>query len=1220
MPRPAPPRVRAFALLAALSLLAAPTAPTERAFAAPSGAAGGRRIDGSPTIGAAGVTRTTADIMRAAALEPAQTGPVELMNEHEMPDRAGLPQNPASPRVASVPAMPVEKLVRRTAGAPNQVFSPQTVALSFTGATLSGTNPVSAFPPDVDGCVGPTQYVLALNNRIVTFNKTTGVADGVINATTNTFFTSVRNGSGTSDPMVRYDRLTGRWFITIINVAANDNRWLLAVSDAASNGVLTGSTVWTYYFFVPATIAPVPTNSATMFSDYPTLGVDANALYVGIDQFAGSGQPFQQCDAFVIRKSSVLSGGPIVVTALRALMSSPAVGGNYSGPFAPRGVDNFDPAATEGYLVGTDGNSYGTMWIERVANPGGSPTVTAESLTLPAEDGPRPVVHPGNTGGYWGYLDPLDDRFFQATMRNHQLWTAHNLGMDNTGVCQGVYTTDARDGARWFQVNVPTGSGPSNIVQAGTVFTASGANDSLQKNYFIPSMMVTGQGHVAMGFSTAGANNFVNAEAVGRLASDPLGSMETPVAFTTNTSNTYNPASDPGGISAGRPRRWGDYSQTTLDPLDDQTVWTAQEFVDANNSFGVRVAKLLAPPPATPSALADVPTGQPAVSVTLTGVSSAGSGFFDPGANLAPPARPFNHLAATVSLGAATGTPPSVVSATYVDPTTVTLVLNTTAATANLPGQKYTVTITNPDGQSASGAVVHVVNTTITATAGAGGTITPSGAVSVPNGTDQSFSIVANACFSIADVKVDGVSVGAVSAYTFHNVTANHTIDATFAPGLTHAPTGLTAAQVKTGNGTSGTTGVTIHYQVPLGSTSVEVWRKGFGSYPLYATAPGTGSVPTVPVGYPPPGWTLSAVTTDGQVDQPGTRDVWYYVAYGKDGCGDASPVSAMTGGVLDYHLGDVSDGVTPGQGDNAVNVADASLLGAHYGASGGALAGFEYLDVGPTTDASTNGRPTVDGVVDFEDLIMFVLNYAPAVSMTTRPPAQSDAAPAAGEVISLTAPLIVQAGQAFDVPLTLAAAGGLQGVSTTLGWDATVAMPEAFTAGELVTGQGGIVLSPGPGRVDAALLSVGAQGITGTGTLATVRFRALKDGNPRIAIARVFGRDAANRDVTVASRDPLGAGSPVTVTELGPVVPNPTHGMSLLQYSLAKAGPVDLAVYSVDGRLVRSLAHGVQQPGRYQLTWDGRDAHGSATKPGMFFVRFRAPGTQASRAFAVIR
>jgi 5-hydroxyisourate hydrolase-like protein (transthyretin family) len=70
---------------------------------------------------------------------------------------------------------------------------------------------------------------------------------------------------------------------------------------------------------------------------------------------------------------------------------------------------------------------------------------------------------------------------------------------------------------------------------------------------------------------------------------------------------------------------------------------------------------------------------------------------------------------------------------------------------------------------------------TITATAGTGGTITPSGILMVNWGASQSFAIAPDAGYHIADVLVDGGSVGAVSSYEFTSVTANRTISATFA-------------------------------------------------------------------------------------------------------------------------------------------------------------------------------------------------------------------------------------------------------------------------------------------------------------------------------------------------------------------------------------------------------------------------------------------------------
>ncbi|MEG1976946.1 MAG: InlB B-repeat-containing protein, partial [Citrobacter sp.] len=80
------------------------------------------------------------------------------------------------------------------------------------------------------------------------------------------------------------------------------------------------------------------------------------------------------------------------------------------------------------------------------------------------------------------------------------------------------------------------------------------------------------------------------------------------------------------------------------------------------------------------------------------------------------------------------------------------------------------------------------IDYTITATADAGGTISPAGKVTVGMGESKSFTITANPDYAISDVNVDGVSRGVLSTYTFTNVTANHTIAATF----THTGGGTT--------------------------------------------------------------------------------------------------------------------------------------------------------------------------------------------------------------------------------------------------------------------------------------------------------------------------------------------------------------------------------------------------------------------------------------------
>jgi hypothetical protein len=391
-----------------------------------------------------------------------------------------------------------------------------------------------------------------------------------------------------------------------------------------------------------------------------------------------------------------------------------------AGPFAPRGVDNPDPTNTgltaTGYFIGPDNATFNTLMIRRVTNPGSlgpAPTISANiSVATPLTTRfPVTVPHLGNTIGTNGNLDSLDDRLYAATIRNGRLWTAHNIGVNNTGVAGA---SNNRNAVRWYELQ-NLGTTPA-VVQSGTLFDNNATNDINQRNYWIPSIMVSGQGHVALGASIAGTNERINAFTTGRLSGDTLGTLRdgpggSALAGYTNTASAYNPAGDPGPT-----RRWGDYSFTSLDPKDDMTMWTIQQYCNGTNTYGVRVAKLSAPPPATPASsnFPTVPANVAAFNVVITGTSVAGSGFFDPGANPAAPHTAFNHISASVTGGV------TVRAITYTDPTHVTLTLDTRGASQ---GAKN-VTITNPDGQTATGNGIITVNGTTAAPADIAGRVT----------------------------------------------------------------------------------------------------------------------------------------------------------------------------------------------------------------------------------------------------------------------------------------------------------------------------------------------------------------------------------------------------------------------------------------------------------------------------------------------------------------
>ncbi len=607
---------------------------------------------GVPWTGEPGITETVSDIMERERWAPATTaGARETKPRHVLtgPRR----QNPSAP---AVPQWPVPE----TSSSLPEPLLPQTVGTSFLGAVVSESGFI---PPDSMGAVGPTQVLVIVNGRIKVFDKA-GVL-GALNASTDTFFNSVRNGSGTSDPHVRYDRLSGRWFLTMINVST-PNRVMIAVS---SGSTITNAASFTFFQFQHDLVTP--TGDTGDFADYDTLGVDANALYVGVNVFNAAGTAFLGTSGFVIRKSDLLTG-ILTVTAFRGLTTcNPFC---TTGPYTPQGVDNDDPASTEGYFIGVDAAAFSQLDIRRITNPGGTPTISG-NLTLVVPTTTFPILQPAL--GSTHPLDSLDDRLFAAAMHKNKttgtstLWTAHNIEVNSSGV--GT-SGGGRNGSRWYEITNLTTTPALN--QSGTLFDSAGSNPL---SFWIPSVAMSGQGHMALGSSRAGTLNRAEIAVAGRLATDALGNTQAPT-LAQSSSTAYN-------VQGVTPQRWGDYSQVVVDPNDDMTMWTFQEYCNATDSWGLRAIQLIAPPPATPASAAPSSMAQGATGdVIITGTVVSGSGFFDPGTGFP------NRISAAVNGGGVT-----VNSVTFTDPTHVTL--NLTVAGGATAGSR-TVTVTNPDGQA----------------------------------------------------------------------------------------------------------------------------------------------------------------------------------------------------------------------------------------------------------------------------------------------------------------------------------------------------------------------------------------------------------------------------------------------------------------------------------------------------------------------------------------
>lgn len=647
---------------------------------AASGLAQVKWTKGSPVkLGKSGVTETVAQIMS----RPVQAIPyskVVKYTEEEGPERDDLMQNPSSLPVSSFPS---KGDGTTTLGRSGPLFA---LSDNWLGPIGGGTGSESPFvPPDTMGDVSPTQVFVTVNGRFKVYDRNGNL--GALNTDPNTFFASVRSAS-MSDPRVRWDRLSQRWIVVMIDVLSANNRVCIAVSNGPT---ITNTSSFTFYQFSYA----IGGGNASSFFDYPTIGIDSKAIYIGGNVFTGS---FSGCDLFVVNKANLLAGS-LTVTPFRNICTAAG-----AGMYTPHGCDNDDPAANEGYVIGVSGNSFGQLKFRKVSDPGGTPSISSDTtINVPTTANPLSVPVSGSTRPLAG----LDDRLFAAKIfwnrltNTPSIWTSHNIRINSSGVAS---TTGDRNGSRWYELRGFTGGGTPTLFQSGTVF--SGATGS--HSYWIPSIAMNTQGHALLGSSFGGSTVTANVATADRLSSDALGLMNPPAQITSSTA-TYN-------RQTTGTQRWGDYSHTSVDPADGMSFWTFQEYCSATNQWGIRVAKLLAPAPTLSGA---APAGvYPFETATIT---LTGTGLFDPGAGYP------NHFGATVS-----GSGITVNSVTWVSPTTATINLS---AAGNLAPSTRTITVTNPDGQTATTSLNINART-------ATGTVTLGEFTASPNGTPVTIEIL----------------------------------------------------------------------------------------------------------------------------------------------------------------------------------------------------------------------------------------------------------------------------------------------------------------------------------------------------------------------------------------------------------------------------------------------------------------------------------------------
>ena len=261
------------------------------------------------------------------------------------------------------------------------------------------------------------------------------------------------------------------------------------------------------------------------------------------------------------------------------------------------------------------------------------------------------------------------------------------------------------------------------------------------------------------------------------------------------------------------------------------------------------------------------------------------------------------------------------------------------------------------------------------------------------------------------------------------------------------------------------------------------------------------------------------------------------------------------------------------------------------------------------------DARPSTDNKTDFEDLILFAINYG----QVSGPERVQGPVAASEDRLALSMPSRSAIGETFAVSLAFQGTGAVQGLSVQLAFDPATVEFLGVDRGALLDGQRApaTVLSARAGNVDVVTLGHGA-GIRGSGELASARFRVKAAGDPSIHLERVSARDGRNTEVPLALASGVG-GAALATTAIARVYPNPMREGVTVQWSLTRAGAAHLAIYDLAGRRVRMLAEGDFSAGVRSATWDGRNDLGQHVRAGFYALRLRAGGVTETRTLRMV-
>jgi len=456
-------------------------------------------------------------------------------------DLGALPSAAAAPETASEPLaihspVPGPQRVRVTA----VPAAPEALAPAAPLAPLGPSPPLAdagfqalpdnllVIPPDTHGAVGPNHLLVTLNSQVHVQTRTGAAFPGFPKA-----LSSFWGTTGVFDPRALYDPYADRWIVVSCDDARTNSSAVLVAASQTNDP--------TGLWWSERADADIPD---TLWADYPSVGFNKNWVVVQVNLFTVAADDYDRSQIYIFERADLYDGPP---TSYRFIE-------DFAG-FTQVPAVTYDDTLDDLYLVEEWNPGLGALRLLKLSGPVGFESLSEVGFPLGptwASVPPTPNFAPQSGSGTG--IATNDARIQNLVFRNGKLWTTHTVFLPSAG--------PNRSSIQWWQIDPAT----AGVPQSGLIDDPSGTNF-----YAFPSIAVNTRDDALLGFSCFSAVRFPSGCYAFRGFGDSPGTFRD-VATLKNGEAKYVK------LNVKGVNRWGDYSATAVDPLNDTDLWTIQEY------------------------------------------------------------------------------------------------------------------------------------------------------------------------------------------------------------------------------------------------------------------------------------------------------------------------------------------------------------------------------------------------------------------------------------------------------------------------------------------------------------------------------------------------------------------------------------------------------------------------------------------------------------------